>query len=729
MSGKVYTFYSYKGGVGRTMALANIGTLLSLWGKKVLMIDWDLEAPGLENYFKSGNERLLDQLKNKDGLIDLIFRRKQNKEYLVESIQWKDHISQLLNYSQHETSKGKLDLLHAGKKDQGYIARVRELDYGSFYEEQEGGAYFEAMREYWISQYDIVLIDSRTGLTDSGGVCSIQMPDALVMLFTATDQGYAGTIQIADRAIEAQKNIIYDRYALKILPVPTRFDGTEFKLQRDWLEKIETGLTKIYRTWVPEYPKEDSINIDLRKILELTKLPYIPYFSYGEKLPVIEEGTSNPQGLGYAYETLAAILVHDLEGAKLLSENRTEYVRRAIKGEDPYKKERELPATLQPSDKSNTYIKYGLIGAVGLLLIILLAQNLIFRKNEINNYLTTPAVIDFELEQKLKYSELETKYVKLDSTLLENVLELNRDLISSGYYNDTSSLVQQIKQTVSNKLIKEMEFTLLEIYADIKSAYEVNGDVKENSTYKINEKTYVGKVPSNPFLQYFSNPIKRFGPYQNTDPYKLDSKFKEAKLVNFDNSLLDKSISNFIADTNGFSFVYTELANYYFTIDSSYINSERMDSILVNVHFNPEFKIDSLVFKLIRQTKPNKINSIPAKKLVINKDIQYKFEIVPDITDKISLYQADQILSDISMRKNYTGRITRINKYIDEKTISGLSVSTVYFNKSDNLEADRILQYVTTNFNSRWIKTNTLKIPPHYFILVLKKEERKAKSF
>lgn len=382
MSGKVYTFYSYKGGVGRTMALANIGTLLSIWGKKVLMIDWDLEAPGLENYFKSGNERLLDQLKNKDGLIDLIFRRKQNKEYLAESIQWKDHISQLINYSQQETSKGKLDLLHAGKKDQGYIARVRELDYGSFYEDQEGGAYFEAMREYWISQYDIILIDSRTGLTDSGGVCSIQMPDALVMLFTATDQGYAGTIQIADRAIEAQKNIIYDRYALKIIPVPTRFDSTEFKLQRDWLEKIETGLTKIYRTWVPEYPKEDSINIDLRKILELTKLPYIPYFSYGEKLPVIEEGTSNPQGLGYAYETLAAILVHDLEGAKLLSENRTEYVRRAIKGEDPYKKERELPATLQPADKSNTYIKYGLIGAVGLLLVVMLAQNLFFSRKE-----------------------------------------------------------------------------------------------------------------------------------------------------------------------------------------------------------------------------------------------------------------------------------------------------------------------------------------------------------
>ncbi|MBK7439749.1 MAG: hypothetical protein IPI77_24130 [Saprospiraceae bacterium] len=66
-----------------------------------------------------------------------------------------------------------LDLLHAGRKDDNYIKRVREMDYGSFYEENGGGDFLEEMRAYWINAYDIVLIDSRTGLTDSGGVCSI----------------------------------------------------------------------------------------------------------------------------------------------------------------------------------------------------------------------------------------------------------------------------------------------------------------------------------------------------------------------------------------------------------------------------------------------------------------------------------------------------------------------------------------------------------------------------
>jgi hypothetical protein len=49
--GEVITFYSYKGGTGRTMALANIAWILASNGKRVLAVDWDLESPGLHKYF------------------------------------------------------------------------------------------------------------------------------------------------------------------------------------------------------------------------------------------------------------------------------------------------------------------------------------------------------------------------------------------------------------------------------------------------------------------------------------------------------------------------------------------------------------------------------------------------------------------------------------------------------------------------------------------------------
>src|SRR4051812_487244 len=49
--GTVVTFYSYKGGTGRTMALANIAWILAANGHRVLMVDWDLESPGLGRFF------------------------------------------------------------------------------------------------------------------------------------------------------------------------------------------------------------------------------------------------------------------------------------------------------------------------------------------------------------------------------------------------------------------------------------------------------------------------------------------------------------------------------------------------------------------------------------------------------------------------------------------------------------------------------------------------------
>src|SRR6267154_5644695 len=66
---KFLTFYSYKGGVGRTMALANAACqLANKHGLRVIVIDWDLEAPGLHYYFGLSDR----ELKRRNGLIDYL---------------------------------------------------------------------------------------------------------------------------------------------------------------------------------------------------------------------------------------------------------------------------------------------------------------------------------------------------------------------------------------------------------------------------------------------------------------------------------------------------------------------------------------------------------------------------------------------------------------------------------------------------------------------------------
>ena len=64
MSGMIFTFYSYKGGVGRSMALANIGVHFHQRGFRTLLIDMDLEAPGLERYFEGSAEFEMPRSRN-----------------------------------------------------------------------------------------------------------------------------------------------------------------------------------------------------------------------------------------------------------------------------------------------------------------------------------------------------------------------------------------------------------------------------------------------------------------------------------------------------------------------------------------------------------------------------------------------------------------------------------------------------------------------------------------
>lgn len=68
--GQVVTFYSFKGGTGRTMALANVAWILAASGRRVLVADWDLESPGLHRFFHPFLDA--EAIQGTSGVIDMI---------------------------------------------------------------------------------------------------------------------------------------------------------------------------------------------------------------------------------------------------------------------------------------------------------------------------------------------------------------------------------------------------------------------------------------------------------------------------------------------------------------------------------------------------------------------------------------------------------------------------------------------------------------------------------
>jgi cellulose biosynthesis protein BcsQ/Flp pilus assembly protein TadD len=217
--GRIITFYSYKGGTGRSMALANLAWILAGCGRRVLVIDWDLEAPGLHRYFRPF---LIDsELASSEGLIDMVDNyasqairpvepgAKPDPNWYLEYADFSDYLLSV-NFD-HFGQGGKIDLLPAGRQNDAYALTVSSFNWQNFYDRLGGGGLFEAFKNQARAQYDYILIDSRTGVSDTAGICSVQMPDTLVVCFTYNNQSISGAAAVARSARKMRAKLAEER--------------------------------------------------------------------------------------------------------------------------------------------------------------------------------------------------------------------------------------------------------------------------------------------------------------------------------------------------------------------------------------------------------------------------------------------------------------------------------------------------------------------------------------
>ena len=226
LRGQVITFYSYKGGTGRTMALANMAWVLASNDKNVLVVDWDLEAPGLHRYLRPF---LIDpELQSTPGLVDFIWdvaKAKMTPDPSSGPSTDDEEFPSLENYvvglDLQLRGTGSVALLPAGRQDANYAQRVNTFDWDNFYERLGGGKLIQAAFDALRSDYDYILIDSRTGVSDTSSICTVQLPDRLVICFTLNQQSTRGAAAVA-ASIQAQRGSQF-----RIYPVPTRLENGE----------------------------------------------------------------------------------------------------------------------------------------------------------------------------------------------------------------------------------------------------------------------------------------------------------------------------------------------------------------------------------------------------------------------------------------------------------------------------------------------------------------------
>src|SRR3972149_2505241 len=319
----IVTFYSYKGGVGRTMALVNTAHILARDGWRVLMVDFDLEAPGMTHFF-ADIVRDRPQTVEHDAL-DLLLHAK----YSLQAAESGDRPPQLLHsLAEYVVNiklpnewiergdegipyrNGRLDLLPAtlepieaeqppeSEPTHDYLRRMDELDltgifakdgprhrFGDHVRKYLLNARFRAtgdvlftMRDHIETAYDIVLIDSRTGLNEISGLCIGPLCDALVICAGLNRQNIYGTRYFMEKAglLNAERA---KPFLVVAGPVPVWF-SRQAEAQGDLLK--------------PEFHTDKVVSV-----------PYHPAAAINETVFVIQEPK---EPISKAYEELAPIV-------------------------------------------------------------------------------------------------------------------------------------------------------------------------------------------------------------------------------------------------------------------------------------------------------------------------------------------------------------------------------------------------------------------------------------
>jgi hypothetical protein len=339
----IFTFYSFKGGVGRSMALANVAEILYRNGLNVLMIDFDLEAPGLERFFTGPNfpTTHVDILRSR-GVLDLLLSYKTLRAVPLQNpipvgapplptqvapgsptaatlssvspaagslTSVAPVIMEPLEnfiipiYPAQTAGTGMLSLMPAGRRDEDkyplYANRVRSFDWEDFYLKWNGEQFFDWLSETLNGTYHVILIDSRTGITEMSGVCTHHLADAVVLFVAANQQNIDGTKRIAT-SLSSKELIAKARNGrrLPLLLVPSRIESGEG-------DKLDEFAGTFQAEMAPFIDR--GIAFQTNAFVDL-KIPYIQYYAYMENVAVREPDKPKSADLIAAYNKVTSAM-------------------------------------------------------------------------------------------------------------------------------------------------------------------------------------------------------------------------------------------------------------------------------------------------------------------------------------------------------------------------------------------------------------------------------------
>ncbi len=227
----VVTFYSFKGGVGRSTALGLVAGILATRNRRVVMVDFDLEAPGISILFRSDAENFN---REQYGVVDYLYQRYLNPEQNIPCIE--NCICQV-----NLPTRGELFLVPVGEYNENYIHRLAELDRRALQHFYKGAINpISQLMEDIKKQLnpDVILIDARPGFNDTNAIALFDLADTAMICFSPNDQSFEGLRWVV-QAVAKQRDY-QGKPDLRFLLTPMPPVAAEQR--QSWITRVEKWI-------------------------------------------------------------------------------------------------------------------------------------------------------------------------------------------------------------------------------------------------------------------------------------------------------------------------------------------------------------------------------------------------------------------------------------------------------------------------------------------------------
>jgi MinD-like ATPase involved in chromosome partitioning or flagellar assembly len=279
---KTITFYSYKGGVGRTLALANVASNLAGCGFKVVVMDFDLEAPGL--HYKFAPSRPEGQPLR--GVLDLLhdFVTQGKPPTTLEGVVYPVMVDGGVIPN--------IQMIPAGEAlSDKYWKKLAAINWHDlFYSEPAppGIPLFEELRRLIEDelQPDFLLIDARTGVTEIGGVSTTVLSDIVVCMLLNNLENLEGARAVI-RAIRRAPWPEHRQTPVKIIPVLTRIPETDDDTETRIIEHVRSVLNKDAEELVDTLALQEICVLHSNPVLQMKVMPALELLSENRESVVL----------------------------------------------------------------------------------------------------------------------------------------------------------------------------------------------------------------------------------------------------------------------------------------------------------------------------------------------------------------------------------------------------------------------------------------------------------